>query len=177
METVNDKNFRVEKADKYYFYQTELTKELDKVKSKFDQNDINRIVLWKLNRFAKLNNESLILLNKVNKNDKTINPKLTKQILESLLITMGIQLPIASTILHFKNPNIYQIIDQRVYRILYGKLYKNIKTKKPNEQIKLYLEYLHDLKNTCAELKIPFSRGDHILYMADKRINKKIKLL
>jgi hypothetical protein len=41
------------------------------------------------------------------------------------------------------------------------------------QQIKLYLQYLKDLKTVCIKLEIPFEKSDRILYMADKDINKK----
>lgn len=45
-------------------FQPELTEKLDTVKSDFNQELINEIVLWKANRYAKLNNETLNLINK-----------------------------------------------------------------------------------------------------------------
>lgn len=45
---------------------------------------------------------------------------MAEEILRKLLMTPGIRLPMASTILRFKNPNVYQIIDQRAYRFLTG---------------------------------------------------------
>lgn len=77
----------------------------------------------------------------------------------------------ASTILRFKNSTIYQIIDQRVYRIIYGtelKLKTNL-----NDSINQYLEYLKDLEKICNQYKTPFSEPDRILYEYDKVINKK----
>ncbi len=86
----------------------------------------------------------------------------------------------ASTILRFKNRNIYQIIDQRVFRIIYIdkklKLKAHPSEKNLNSQIDLYLQYLKDLTEICEKLKIPFEKSDRILYMADKRINKDIPL-
>ena len=75
----------------------------------------------------------------------------------------------ASTMLRFKNPNIYQIIDQRVYRVIYGielKLRTNL-----NENILQYLEYLTDLRKVCNDFQIPFSESDRILYEYDKQVN------
>ena len=86
----------------------------------------------------------------------------------------------ASTILRFKNPNIYQIIDQRVYRLIYKNKQLTINAypsdKNLNYQIELYIKYLTELKKVCDSLKIPFKESDRILYMADKRVNKGIKL-
>jgi hypothetical protein len=86
----------------------------------------------------------------------------------------------ASTILRFKNPFLYQIIDQRVYRILYEgkrlKLPDHSSEKNRADQIDLYIKYLYDLKLTCINFKISFEKADRILYMADKRVNKNHKL-
>lgn len=49
---------------------------------------------------------------------KVLNKEKTCEILTSLLKTKGVQLAMASTILGFRNPNIFQIIDQRVYRVI-----------------------------------------------------------
>jgi hypothetical protein len=100
---------------------------------------------------------------------------LTIQILENLLKTNGIQLAMASTILRFKNPKIYQIIDQRVYRIIYSeampKYFSSIE-----KQISLYLKYLNDLKNVCNERGINFELSDRIIYEIDKEFNKDEKI-
>lgn len=83
----------------------------------------------------------------------------------------------ASTILRYRNPNIYQIIDQRVYRVIYKNQILELNTypseKNLNFQIELYIKYLYDLSDICIDLKIPFDKSDRILFMADKRINKK----
>jgi hypothetical protein len=80
----------------------------------------------------------------------------------------------ASTILRFKNPNVYQIIDQRAYRII---------NKQPlkipfsvDAQIELYLDYLSHLKEVCKAKGIRFCMADRILYLADKDINRKVPI-
>lgn len=81
----------------------------------------------------------------------------------------------ASTILRFKNPKIYQILDQRVYRFIYPK--KTLKySSNLNDQINLYIQYLTDLKTICIEIKIDYSISDRILYSLDKFHNKNEKL-
>jgi len=80
----------------------------------------------------------------------------------------------ASTILRFKNKRLYQIIDQRVYRIIYGKTLKLPRS--VDDQITLYFEYLEKLREICKLLEIRFESSDRILYNADKRVNKCIKL-
>jgi len=80
----------------------------------------------------------------------------------------------ASTILRFKNPDIYQIIDQRVYRFIYGrelKLNSNI-----DEQIQVYIDYLEKLKEVCEKHKIEFAKADRVLYTMDKEYNADIPI-
>lgn len=157
-----------------YKFQPELTLKLDKTKSDFNQELINEIVLWKTNRYSELNSETLNLINKIDKKAEFINNDLTGEILMYLLKTKGIRLPMASTILRFKNSKIYQIIDQRVYRIICGTEMK-IKTNL-NDNIIQYLDYLIELRKVCNVYLIPFSEADRILYEYDKLINlEKIK--
>lgn len=176
MKTINDIEITKEhlKNEKYNF-QPKLTEKLDLISSDFDQQIINQIVLWKVNRYAEMDNETFSLLNNIKKEDTFLNESLTKQILEKLLSTKGIQLAMASTILRFKNPKIYQIIDQRVYRFIYGenmpKYFSSIES-----QIELYLEYLQKLINICQEKLINFELSDRIIYELDKEFNKSEKI-
>jgi hypothetical protein len=177
--TIFNTNFKLEDSDKIFTHQIELTKKLDNTNDLFNQDIINEIVLWKVNRFAGVDENSLRLINCININSNQLDKEITKEILKELLKIKGIQLPMASTILRFRNKNIYQIIDQRVYRIIYGEVLK-LKTysseKNINEQIDIYLKYLSDLKDISIKLEIPFFDVDRILYKADKRINKDISL-
>lgn len=176
MKTIKDIEITEEhlKNEKYNF-QPVLTKKLDEISTEFNQEIINEIVLWKVNRYVELKNETLSLLNRINKDEEVFNTLLTSQILQELLQTKGIQLAMASTILRFKNPKIYQIIDQRVYRFIYGenmpKYFGTI-----DSQIKLYLEYLNKLKSVCEEKKINFELSDRIIYELDKEFNKDEKI-
>jgi hypothetical protein len=162
-----------------YDFQVDLTKKLDGVAGKnFDQEIINEIVLWKVNRYAELGSETLNLLNSISSNGSTLNINLTKDILRSLLKTKGIRLPVASTILRFKNPNIYQIIDQRAFRYLYG---EELHLQAPSDknidsQIELYIQYLQDLKDVPAKTGWEFSMLDRILYWKDIQHNPGLKI-
>lgn len=172
MKTIFDIDYNSEEIE--FNYQNKLTRRLDILSGDFDQSIINEIVLWKINRYAELNEPALDLLNQINKRSKKINIELTKKVLEALLNTKGIKLPMASTILRFKNPNLYQIIDQRAYRFIYKK-----ELKIPNRtagQIDLYLDYLSKLREVCVECNIPFHYSDRILYSLDKKYNKNDKL-
>jgi hypothetical protein len=146
MISVNHKSFKLIKEYNDFSYQKKLTEKLDKVDNDFNQGLINEIVLWKVNRYAELNLETLDKLNCIKKSDKELDKKLTRAILSDLLKTKGIQLPMASTILRFKNPKFYQILDQRVYRILYGENLNLSYNKKSDEQIEIYLNYLERLR-------------------------------
>jgi hypothetical protein len=163
--TVFDTEFKKEDAYNSYEYQKDLTTKLDTVSTAFDQNTINEIVLWKVNRYANIDINTLNLINTIDINSNQIDIEKTENILKALLRTKGIRLPMASTILRFKNKNIYQIIDQRVYRIIYKEKKLLLKNLKPetlfndsdlNQQIELYLQYLKDLKTVCEKLEIDF---------------------
>lgn len=178
--TVIDKDFNIVPADLEFDYQKDLTAKLDKTTAMFGQEIINEIVLWKVNRYANVDNETLKLLNDIDAKSTILDLEKTKKILKILIQKKGIQLPMASTILRFKNKNIYQIIDQRVYRIIYKDKKLKLKThpsdKNLNDQVDLYIQYLKDLTEVCKRLKIPFDKSDRILFRADKRINENIPL-
>jgi len=178
--TIDHEIFNVEENFGEFKYQEELTSKLDSYSNDFNQEIINEIVLWKVNRYAKLPDEVFILLNKININEKVLTEEqknIARKLLSILLSrkTKGIQLPMASTILRFRNKNLFQIIDQRVYRFLYGKSLslKPYKTEQTiQDEINMYFEYLDILKKKCDKLSIPFSDSDRILYLADKHYNK-----
>ncbi len=178
--SINDPDFQLLPSDFQFNYQEELTIKLDNSTSLFNQDIINEIVLWKVNRFSLLDEQTLNLINEVDPNEKILDENKTRKILLILLRKKGIQLAMASTILRFRNKSIYQIIDQRVYRILYSgkklKLNYYQNDKNLNLQIDIYFKYLRDLNSVCSRLKIPFDKSDRILFMADKRLNKEIKL-
>jgi thermostable 8-oxoguanine DNA glycosylase len=178
--TIFDLDFQIVDTDYNFNYQTDLTARLDQQTTAFDQNIINEIVLWKVNRYANIDTNTLQLVNSIDSNATTIDTDNTKKILQELLNTKGIKLPMASTILRFKNKNIYQIIDQRVYRIIYKdkklKLTQYLNDTNMAMQIELYLQYLKDLADVCKKINIPFDKSDRILFIADRRINKDHKL-
>ena len=157
-----------------YNYQQLITKKLDALSENFNQSIINEIVLWKVNRYVEVDDETITLLNRIKKDDRKMKIRLTRQLLVKLLGTKGIRLPMASTILRFKNSHIYQIIDQRAYRLINKdklKLPRNI-----DKQIELYLNYLTKMKKICKQKNIPFYKADRILYELDKRLNKNVKI-
>lgn len=167
-------------SNKDYGYQPLLTPQLDQSHTQiFTQELINEIVLWKVNRYARLTAEILDLLNSNILRGNKLDPEFTKQILKELLKTPGIRLPMASTILRFRNPNVYQIIDQRAYRILYGKELGATDPRNDKvieQQIMLYLNYLEKLRTTAEEYSWSFSEMDRILYILDLKHNKDISI-
>jgi hypothetical protein len=173
IKTINSPDFNLSEED--YNYQDELTKELDSYVGEFDQNLINKIVLWKINRYAKFNGETIQIINSISPTENEINDGKTRMVLSALLKISGIGIPMASTILRFRNPNIYQIIDQRAYRILLGKELK-LSATKTDENIEIYLNYLEKLKMFCTSNGLNFSESDRLLYEKDKKLNKEIKI-
>ena len=162
-------------------YQKELTVKLDKTKSQFNQELLNEIVLWKVNRYTLFNST---LINEINtiSSWKVLNKEKTRKILTSLLKTKGVQLAMASTILRFRNPNIFQIIDQRAYRVITGDPLKLSQIKETsrgttiNKQIDVYIEYLEEIREKCKKLDVDFDDADRVLYIIDKNINKSVKI-
>lgn len=151
-----------------------MTTKLDKLKGNLNQQIINKIVLWKVNRYAPFSDEVFELLNQITGDEIELNHELSSNVLSALLACHGVRLPLASTNLRFKNPNIYQIIDQRVYRMIYE---RDLKTPtKADDQIQLYHDYLLKLREVCNLKNIDFKVADRVLYEADKRLNKDIKL-
>ena len=157
-----------------YNYQNELTIKLDSYSGDFNQEIINEVVLWKVNRYAQIDPDTMDVINSIDKKSTTLDADFTRKLLSELIDTKGIKLPMASTILRFKNPNVYQIIDQRVHRFIMGvelKLPYNV-----DDQIDLYLEYLKELKKTCKDKNIVFKDADRILYELDKKYNADLKI-
>ena len=155
-------------------FQGELTDILDGyTKSDFDQQMINEIVLWKVNRYVttKSENHWLALLNTF-KDDKELDPAKLRHFLEMVLPnkTRGIRLAMASTFLRFRNPEIYQIIDERTFRVVLkgeGEQPKLASYTKVEDQIDLYIRYLKNLRELCDVKKINFEDSDRILYQFD----------
>jgi thermostable 8-oxoguanine DNA glycosylase len=176
MKTIQSTDFEIKEEDFEYNYQSSLTTKLDSYTLPFNQEVVNEIVLWKVNRYAELSTETLSLINEI---DSEWDEALIRNVLYALLSEKGVQLPMASTILRFKNKHLFQIIDQRVYRILYeDELKLNQQKTESNilKQIDLYLLFLKDLRDACAKLNIPFEMSDRVLYNADRRINPTEKL-
>lgn len=160
-------------------YQKELTKKLDAISAgQLDMNAFYEIVLWKLNRFPKLDGTLLKQLRSVHK-IKSKDYKCVEPVLRKMLQCPGIALPMASTVLRFLNPHSFQIIDDRVYRIVRpGKAKYPNKPPKPNAtyldtSVRIYFEYLTDLRELCCD-ELPFPKSDRILYQLDIELGNRI---
>lgn len=156
-----------------YGFQDELTGRLDETAGlEFTQDIINEIVLWKVNRYVstKQENNWLKLLNDF-KNDKYLDEEKLTAFLRIVIPNVhGIRLPMASTMLRFRNPQIFQIIDERMYRVIMRQADSPkllISITQLDQQISLYITYLKKLNEFCSQVDIPFCDSDRILYQFD----------
>ena len=166
------KSFNWLELSENFNYQPELTLKLDEEKSDFNQDIINEIVLWKVNRYAEIPISTLEKINQIKPEDRRLDAELTITILNELLAVKGIRIAMASTILRFKNRYIYQIIDQRVYRFLlqYWNIEDQLQEKMPQDA-ESYILYLRVLRDFCHKNGVDFTESDRILYQADKETN------
>lgn len=162
-----------------YTYQPALTRKLDALDpSDLDTATFYEIVLWKLNRFPHLEDGLLDSLREVAKLKPREHQQAAPQ-LRSLLQCPGIALPMASTVLRFLRPDVFQIIDDRVYRIVHpGRAKYPTKPPKLSEaylatSASIYFDYLDALHAQACET-LPFSEADRILYQLDIRLGNKI---
>ena len=165
-----------------YDDETEIMDRISKVdKADYRENKdiINESVLWKMNRKPQIAEkliDAIYSLDVVKTPLEAAKSELTTQVLELLLLSKGMQLPMASTVLHFYFPSIYPIIDQRAYRELYGEEYPKYITK-VETLVKMYMKYISDCyqyqQKQCPE--IPFAKIDKVLYQMDKEKGFKVK--
>lgn len=157
-----------------YTYQPGLTHKLDSIANQtFDQSLVNEIVLWKVNRYAPLSVDTLEVLNKLG----TIEPgkhRDCESILKDLLCSPGVDLPMASTLLRFKNPKVFQIIDRHAYRAIYGEDYPLYSASELSRKTEVYFNYLDRLVALSKSKDIKFEVLDRVLYVFDKQHNGKL---
>ena len=153
-----------------YSYQDELTAALDCRKEDFSQRDINEIVLWKLNRYVAIPQDVLNSLNAAKEWEPSEHRK-AASLLETLIDTHGCDLPMASTFLRYRNPNVFQIIDRHAYRAVYGTKYPLYTASAVSRKVDVYFKYLDAVRSLCDEKGIEFRHADRILYMFDKKNN------
>lgn len=157
-------------------YEPELTKELDNIGSRaFSHDDIHKITLWKVARFPHIDNDLLKKLNalaNINDLNNLKERQQTRDVLEKLLKCSGVRLPMASTYLRFRNPNVFQIIDRHVWHQIMDKEYQELNSVK--ERVKIYFRYLNALKRRCKKDGVDFLEADRVYYWKDKKEGHKI---
>jgi hypothetical protein len=149
-----------------------LTDKLDTLKARgFDRETLYEIVLWKLGRFPELEDSLIEDLKSVDK----LRPKQhrkARELISRLLRTPGIGLPMASAVLRFLNPQTFQIIDDRSYRVLcprkpkYPSKPRALNDHFVNTSVEIYCEYLDELHRVASK-NLPFDLADRILYRLD----------
>jgi hypothetical protein len=172
------KDYKEKKLDEFlkdFTYQKALTNHLDNLPNEpFSQEVINEIVLWKVNRYAQISEEIRKELHNL-RSLKTKEHTKAKMILEKLLNCGGVDLPMASTILRFQNANVFQIIDRRAYRALFGIAYPLYPASNAEQKVSVYFKYLDELHNLAEMSKTKFCDLDRILYVFDKQKNRRLK--
>lgn len=142
---------------------------------------INSIVLWKVNRQVKIDNNLIIRIKNLQFDKVELLENYEgeiREILKALLETQGIQIAMASNILKMFKPFAFPIIDQRAFRTIYSKDLPNFYGKdKYSKYIDLYIQYIKDCYtfnvNNCPE--ITFNKMDELLYQIDKVNKNKVK--
>ncbi len=170
METIGRYRGRLKLFEKRYSYQAELTKSLDRRTARFKQSTIDEIALWKVNRYAALRPGTLNAINRLS----ALKPREHRKgasCLSLLLGEDGVDLPMASSILRFRNPAVFQIIDRRAYRAIYGVKYPLHRSTPDHRKIKLYFDYLDALWKHASRRRIRFRKMDRVLYVFDKEKN------
>jgi hypothetical protein len=154
-----------------YRYQPDLTRRLDVLGSApFDQTIINEIVLWKVNRYAPLAPEALSALAGANR-FPAAHHRDAEEVVAILLHQPGVDLPMASTFLRFRNSQTFQIIDRHAYRAVTGDDYPLYSTSKDKDKINLYFDYLDQLIELAKLKNLQFESLDRLLYVFDKQKN------
>jgi len=161
-----------------YNYQSDLTSKLDDFSAElFDRELLYEIVLWKLNRFPDIDD---VLLKDL-KILASLQPKQHREsllLLKRLLSCHGICIAMASTIFRFLNPDVFQIIDDRAFRVVC--VNKKIPTKPMqitekylDKSCEVYFDYIDRLHEICNDA-LPFKEADRILYLLDIKLGNKI---
>lgn len=157
-----------------YNYQPVLTKRPDNLEvTTIDQSIINDIVLWKVNRYVRITNDFLDQLPGL-KLLKAGEHRKAKGEINTLMELDGVDLPMASTILRFINPKVFQIIDRHAYRAVYGKKYPLYPSTPRERKISEYFDYVDQLITLCELKTLAFTTIDRLLYVFDKKNNGKL---
>jgi thermostable 8-oxoguanine DNA glycosylase len=133
-------------------------------------DDLRQVSLWKSDRTLNVSDETLAKLAELSaKTHVTIDDPIVKEVLEMLVDSQGIGLPMASSILKFINPKVFPIIDVRAYRALTG-----TKAHQRTYTVDNYIAYTKQLTAIAAKWNRPLRDIDEQLYCFDKKHNKKI---
>ena len=97
--------------------------------------------------------------------------KSSREVIRVSLHEPGVDLPMASTFLRFRNPRTFQIIDRHAYRAVTGNDYPLHSKSKSESKIDLYFRYLDDLVELARIKNLEFHTLDRVLYLFDKQIN------
>jgi thermostable 8-oxoguanine DNA glycosylase len=152
-------------------HQRELTSRLDAIgNDDITTSLLHEIVLWKVNRYPRIPEKLLGNLNGL-KDTKAKEHRKAESVLLGLLRCAGVDLPMASTLLRFRNPNTFQIIDRHAYRALYGSDYPYYSSSSADDKAKGYFDYLDALHALAEAKNVQFSELDRILYVFDKQLN------
>jgi hypothetical protein len=155
-------------------FQPALTARLDAIGDRpFDQQLINEIVLWKVNRYAPVADDLMAELNEAS----ALHPgdhREARSLLSRLLRQPGVDLAMASTLLRFRNQQVFQIIDRHAYRALYGTGWPLFPASNEVRKIETYFRYIDDLIVLAREKQVDFCIIDRLLYIFDKRENGKL---
>lgn len=157
-----------------YKYQPALTNRLDNLNDiDFSQPLINEIVLWKVNCYVNVSPEILQKIENV-RNIQAGYHRDAQGILEDLLKVRGVDLPMASAFLRFRNPRVFQIIDRHAYRAVFGRKYVLNMTSPIELKISTYFDYIRKLIELCNARVLDFHTIDRLLYQFDKKMNGKL---
>lgn len=157
-----------------YNYQPQLTIDLDSLGSEsFTQETIDKVVLWKVNRYVHMSADVLASLDSLQALPRGSHRRAI-DVLEHLLKIHGVDLPMASTILPFRNPSVFQIIDKHACRAVYGRKYPFYPTTPSAWKVDGYLDYLDRLVDLCDVKGLHFETVDRLLYEFDKEKNGKL---
>jgi hypothetical protein len=97
-----------------------------------------------------------------------------ESVFTALLDCHGIDLAMASTILRFRNPAVFQIVDRHAYRAIYGSEYPLSTKCATDRKVSLYFDYLDALVDLCGAKRLAFETIDRVLYKFDQAKNGKL---
>jgi hypothetical protein len=173
---ITAKNFRgnLSRFLNDYTHQPDLTGRLDNLgETEFTQELLNEIVLWKVNRYVLFTDEMSRQIGQIRRL-KPNEHRMGESVLTALLDCRGVDLAMASTILRFRNPAVFQIVDRHAYRAIYGSAYPLSTKCATDRKVSLYFDYLDALVELCAAKRLAFKTIDRVLYKFDQAKNGKL---